>query len=241
MRHTRRAGQTRHDARPRRSSHVWTCGFAVVALVCARVTWPAEGDPGERAVRVVCPALRHALDPGPNAPPDFDGREPQLVAVVRAIEAGRDAAGLPAYRYEVEKVLYGSHAGKAIRLTRIYPHGKQLIVACVPALDGTPGSYVVRYQLPASDEKAERALCQARMAYCTLASTGIFVGRETALGPEATSSVAVVRAIHGAQPTAGSTVAVRNVGLRGRRFGRRGSTSCRGRARTTGPANPPGT
>jgi WD40 repeat protein len=193
---------------------IWLLGFLVLTVGAA-----------EQRVRVVLPAVELlAREEDPSGPGIDDRRMPELVMVVENVEkpkASDRANDRPACR--VKRVLYGSYSGKTIRFewpgeyTQRYHGEGDFIVALVPAFYKEQPEYYALYGVPVADERAEAALGQARLDFAALSADSIFVGSEVSIGGAArregpgawnTSSVEIVRAIHGAVPPRGTKVQV---------------------------------
>ncbi len=202
------------------------CGSFALAFTCLAHTVLAADlaaiavTPGEADVPVVCPAVHMPVSDTRSGPPIWEWRTPELVAVVRLIEEadpgeGNDSAAEgdddSSVRYEVKRVLYGSHPGKTIRVEsdggrHWRGYSGDHLMAVVPRLHSHQAEFLVRYTLPLSEERAETALCQARLDYAALAAPCIFVGKQLSLDwkdgrenslRERRSMVEVVRVIHG--------------------------------------------
>jgi hypothetical protein len=169
-----------------------------------------NAENSEDDVPVLCPALEAAIGIHLNAPIGEDVRQPELVVVVHPVKIGKDMRGLDKHRYEVQKVLYGSYSEKTIELNDFYPRSETCIVAVVQSLYAEQPGFNVRYSLPGSDQKAEMALCQARLDYFTLAAHSIFIGAEVSADKDFFSTVAVARTIHGADIKPDSRILVQS-------------------------------
>jgi WD40 repeat protein len=174
-----------------------------------------DAEKPEDIVPVICPALGAAEAIGVNAPPWLDIRKPELVVVVHSIKIGKDRNGRDQFRHDVQKVLYGSYSDKTIELNHLehndfYPSSETNVVAAVRSPFAEWPGFNVRYSLPDSDQKAEMAMCQARLDYVTLAARSIFVGTEISADKEFLSTVAVARAIHGTDLKPDSRLSVKS-------------------------------
>jgi hypothetical protein len=149
----------------------------------------AESTP----ITFTCPAAMRK--PAPEAESGTgveDWRLPELVLIVRTIgeprgihEDERD--------YEVKRVLYGSYSKDKIRLydSSVYWYryppsswelGDEFLVAIAPSLYKERTKYTALYHFPPSQERAEIALCRARLDYAALSSSCVFIGKEVSLG-----------------------------------------------------------
>jgi WD40 repeat protein len=192
---------------------VWFAIWSVFAVFCLHTgntagKRGAEDEQPEDGVAVHCPALgmnQYLI----NLPPWADVRDPELVVVVHPVKIGKDTRGLDKYRFEIQKVLYGSYPDKTIELNDFYPNSETNIVAAVQSVYSDMPGFNVSYSLPGSDLKAEMALCQARLDYVTLAAHSIFTGTEVSLDKNFLSTVAVVRSIYGTDIKPGGSVQVK--------------------------------
>ena len=182
-----------------------------------------------------CPGALHTPAPEAGSGPGIaDWRLPELVLVVRRTGTSHGALLTREDDYEVTRVLYGSYSEKKIRLYDYsswwyqYPpsswmvEGGEFIAAIAPSLHKEQTEYSALYHFPLSQERAEIALCQARLDYAALSSTCILIGKEVSLGwngdkqDEAAgrrnyswlSTVEVVRVISGKPLKPGETIRV---------------------------------
>jgi hypothetical protein len=116
---------------------------------------------------------------------------PELALVVHRIEK-RKAKFEEEYDYDVKRILYGSYPEKKIRLYDdsdywyAYPRSEEMlgddfVVTVAPSLFKEQTEYIALYHFPLSQERAETALCQARLDYATLSSASILIGKEVSL------------------------------------------------------------
>ncbi len=210
--------------------------FIVLGTAAQTCAAAAGAPPADAPAKIVCPGLKLTVRPeDPSGPGIDDYRFPELVLVVRKIAlAKKPAAERPwepideTPRCDVKRVLYGSYAGKTVRFRwpgervfRYWGEG-EFVVALIPAFYKEQAEYTAFYGVPASDERAEAALCQARLDYAALVSDFIFVGKEVSgggpKGPDSNdpwnqSSVEVVRVIQGPAMQPGTRVRVSDEGL----------------------------
>lgn len=213
------------------------CLMALVALFDS--TQAADDAPAEPEIKVICPGLDRPPQPeSPCGPGIDDWRPPELVVIAKEIKEEARPAGNTPFRpsgrksknvYEVKKALYGSYLGKTIQLKpslglREYWHEEpgDFVAAVVPGFYEEQSKYVACYRLPASEERAEAALCQARLDYAALSSACIFIGKQMSLNwkkedekylPTWRSTVKVVRVIHGMPLKVGENMRVTERGI----------------------------
>ena len=217
--------------------------FASLALVCLFSLVTATGIAADTTakdapVKLICPALKlHVRPEDPSGPGIDDFRLPELVLVVQKTNETNSGAKRPRERIDeiphctVKRVLYGSYTGKTIHFQwpgeRVFWYWGEgeFIVALIPAFYKEQPEYTAFYGVPAVDEHAEAALCQACLDCAALASACIFVGKElsiegqqrdeTKAGEDSwnASTVEVVRVIHGTAIQPGEKVRVVDAGM----------------------------
>jgi WD40 repeat protein len=154
-------------------------------------------------VEVICPAVR-LDDHLYSKHHDASSPQPELVVLGKArLVEGED------YELTVEKVLYGSWADRTLRYRERGDYdGQHLIVALIPNVHPGKTRFARGYSKDAAEEKAMRALGEARLDFNALASQCIFLGRETEVLSSDRRTVEVLRPLAGEAPAKGQRVTV---------------------------------
>jgi len=164
-------------------------------------------------IPVVCPAIdqdEHSRTDNEIEP----GMPISLVAkgTVQEIPQTNNSGHL--FELGIERVIYGTWTNRSVRFS--YPWNIQkyepTIVALVPSEEESV-PFILKYDLPGSDEKSQVALAAARMDYQVLSAECIFVGRESTTATRFLRDVRVVRSIYGPALKPGSKVCVQFPGM----------------------------
>ncbi len=183
--------------------HRASCRVAAQPLAAAGADTAGATD----KVTVVCPAVDQDERPRTNYP--FGSTMPIGLVVVGKAKLVKEGAGdSNAYDVQVDRVLYGSVAGKQVHFTHPWTvtEGEAQVFALVPT--AYEDSYELKYTLDASEVSSQEALAEARLDFHTLAAQCIFIGKDLSTDGGYLHTVAVVRGLYGATPAKGQKVMV---------------------------------